>query len=573
MCGIIARIGEIRKGNTICEALEHLEYRGYDSFGVLQKLNDSIEITKDIGSLNNKHKDLLIQKKSFIELGHTRWATHGEVKKDNAHPHFDDKEKVYVVMNGIIENYNEFIKHINPENQSDTKVLAQLIGDNLEIFSPYQAIKNTIKKLKGDFSFIALIDNQIFAYKQGNPLLIGYDEKNIYLCSDINFLKKHSKKIGVLEDNTICIIDSNLKYQFFNKEEKISIEFIPVEKFNNKTPTLKETTSKWSMENEIYQQNDLSNIFNNYNKPTIENISNLISNKNYKNIIITGAGSSYNAGLYLHYLLREKGILSNCIVASELDGYCNLIENSIVFVFSQSGETGDLIRPIENLRQKNQIISIVNTKYSTLDRISNKTIYLECGEETGVAATKSFLSQILIIQMLTDSLENSNKLIQNESFKIDFSKLEYISNKVKSICKKIKSSQKLNLFYIGRDKWYPLALEGALKYKELTYNHAEGFAGGELKHGTLSLIEENSPVIVLGNSSAIIQNAIELQSRGATLIGISKNKNNIFDYYIEEEENITNTIIMIQLFAFHMALLKGNNPDKPRNLAKSVTVR
>lgn len=573
MCGIIGRISLDSSPQKTLLGLKELEYRGYDSYGILV----GNVLDKDVGEIKIAKIEVLNKIKSQIELGHTRWATHGRVVKENAHPHFDQTNKFFVVMNGIVENYNKVKKELNDlgyafNSQTDTEVIPQLFlhyfDGNLR-----RTLKKVLLKLKGDFSFLLKYDNIILGYKNINPIIIGKSENEIFVSSDSNLVQKNSENYYTLDDGEFFIstLDENLvTFEMFDKNfNKKNIEF--KKSAYSENDDIKETD--YFMQKEILEQKDVKKLLTQNNLVAIENLIKICKTKK---VFLVGAGTSYNAANFMHYILLKNNIFSNLILASELSNYINLIEDSLIVVFSQSGETADLIYPLKSLKINNQIITITNTPNSTLDRFSENSIYLNCGREVSVASTKAFVFQVYVSFVL-DYLINfdleklkSMTLLYENFFEIF---IESSHNIILDICSNFSNSN--SVFFIGRNQYFPFAVEGALKLKEISYIHAEGFAGGELKHGSLALIEKNTLSIVLGTDSEVLSNAQEIKTRGGILVGISNQENEIFDYHIKIPkffEEIFSTIV-VQKLALEMTLQKGYNPDKPRNLAKSVTVK
>ena len=579
MCGIIARVSTNENPIDTLEGVKFLEYRGYDSYGVLLSYNGVEKLDKNIGELPLKKLEQLKQIKSNIEIAHTRWATHGGVTKENAHPHFDKDKKFYVVMNGIIENYLDIKAQLRGKvefvSQSDTEVIPQLFsvyfkntGDNEKDL--LECCKKIMPMLKGEFSFIVKYKNTILGYKNINPIIAGIKEGEFLMSSDMGYVQNHCDKYYTLNDCEImiCSLESEVKYTLYENYSQIKPNWLISKKSDLDSDNKYDTY----MEKEIYEQKFIRNLIETDNLSSIKYLKNKITRG--EKVILSAAGTSYHAAYIMHHMLLRHNIMSQIIIASELNNYVSSIEDSIIVVFSQSGETADLIHPLKNLRDENEIFTITNSPNSTLDRFASRSIHLNCGREIGVASTKAFVSQVFVSHLLEAELDKSNKLSNLDKYEAQFDKV--ISDNMKTIdtiCSRF--SKNSDFFFIGRDLFHPLALEGALKLKEISYIHAEGFAGGELKHGTLALIEKNVPVVVLGSSSDIISNAIEIKTRGGVIIGISSKENEAYEYHLKIPdyfEDIYSTILM-QLIALKMTLLLGHNPDKPRNLAKSVTVK
>ncbi|MCA9495309.1 MAG: glutamine--fructose-6-phosphate transaminase (isomerizing) [Nanoarchaeota archaeon] len=578
MCGIIGRISSDESPLKTLNGLKELEYRGYDSYGILLSNKDKFILDKNTGELKIENIDKLKDFKSHIEIGHTRWATHGGVSIENAHPHFDEKKEFYVVMNGIIENYSQMKrllieKGVKFSSQTDTEIIPQLYAYYLnkeKMKDLLEITKLIISKLEGEFSFILKYKNQVLLYKNMNPLIIGTSPNELFFSSDLNLVEKNTKEYYILNDKEIIICsykDDIIKTKYFDSKHK---EFWPDFHISEKIEDSEKKNTRYYMEKEIFEQKNLRNLLTGDN---IEALNYLARQSREKEIILLGAGTSYHAAMMMHYQLLKKNILTRFILASELKNYLGVLKSKLLVVFSQSGETADLIFPLSYLKKDNEIFGIVNTKNSTLSRFSNHTLYLNCGKEVAVASTKAFVFQTFVSQLLCRILEYKTVDILRD-YEVDFDKVvEKNIKTIEKITKNFKNSK--SFFFMGRNEYFPLALEGALKLKEISYIHAEGFAGGELKHGSIALVEENVPIVILGGNKEILSNAIEVKTRGGILIGIDTHREKVYDYFLEVPENFKEifTVILMQLLAFKMTLELGHDPDKPRNLAKSVTVK
>lgn len=550
MCGILARFGSMKTIGPYLKAVSLLEYRGYDSYGFVSFGEKQI-IDKNVGTLNQVIYNKYSKEKTHSFLAHTRWATHGKVTNENAHPHYDNNKNFFVVMNGIIENYVElrdFLleKGYNFISQTDTEIIAHLYLYYSQKYSySMEIIAQKLQTfMKGDFSYVLYSEEKYIIFKNKNPLLLGKNNDEVVVSSDIDVIHLLCEQYCVLFDQTI-IVGRKDNFSFLQGIET---------EFEKTTPILSDVVNNFPsfMEKEIYDQQYYNNFFTSNNQEVISQLKKRITKKP---VYIMGAGTSYHSALLFHYTLLDLGIVSYPIIASELSNYLELLEGSIVVAFSQSGETADIIRNIEDVNC--ELYAVVNNLNSTLDRLATKSVYLNCGKEISVASTKAFLFQVLFIFSFT----NNTPKLEIRDFLDNFSYSEIISL----------LSKAASCFVIGRDKYYPLSLEAALKLKETTYINAQGYAAGELKHGSLALIEPGSLTIVLGDDSKTLANAQEVKTRGGVIIGISKQNQDVYDYHIQVT-SFHETILALQMLSLQVSYRKGINPDKPKNLAKSCTV-
>ena len=584
MCSIIGYIGSNDAAPILVRALEKMEYRGYDSVGIATKTKNEINIKKGVGKVAEvKTNENLQQMAGKIGIGHTRWATHGGVTKQNAHPHYSNSSNLAIVHNGIIENFQELRADLLSdgykfESETDTEVIVNLIQQNFEKTSDVkEAIIQTISKLKGHYAFVAMFqDGTLAAARFHEPLIIGIEKDNYYISSDVlGFIEKTDDAIYIDNENFIIVNDSGLEIFNFEGQKvkssitKVSKEFADVYKGDYAHFTLKEISEQ------------PQTILKSGNKKDIQKFVESI--KNSETLYITGSGSSYNAAEVTKYLMSKFTKTSiTPIISSELPFSINNIgKNSTFIAISQSGESADVLHAIRIAKESNsKIFSIINHQNSSLSQESELTLGINCGPEIGVAATKSFTSQLAVLYQITNQL--CDNCISTDWQKISdaFSYILDNDSKIKQIAKQLNEIS--DIYVLGRGIHFPIAKEAALKLKELTYIHAEGIAGGELKHGPLALMDSSVFVIIINPTDSTygdtMNSANEIKARGAKIIGISNKNDSVYDYWIEIPEMDDSSyplveIIPIQLLSYYAALEKNTDPDYPRNLAKSVTVK
>jgi glucosamine--fructose-6-phosphate aminotransferase (isomerizing) len=585
VCGIIAfkSKDKVSVNDYLVEGLKKLEYRGYDSFGMAYKSN-SVDIIKRVGKIGEFCFDKGIVSEQGI--AHTRWATHGGVNEINAHPHYSKNKKIVVVHNGIIENYQEIKNFLLNEgyefiSETDTEVIPHLIEYFMNSGNNFlNATKLALKEIEGSFAVVIMHENEMIGARNGSPLVIGLKDRNYFMASDIPAFLKHTNKVIFLEDGEMAYIDKNNNIEFYKYEsgeiiqkntKEVNYGVGEAEKGSYPHFMLKEIEEqKYTIKRAIQQDKELI-------RKVVEEI------KNAKGVFFVGAGTSYHACFAASYLFSHIAKMHvNVVLASEFPNYEDFInEKTLVIALSQSGETADVLEAVKSAKRKNaKVISIVNVVGSSLTRLSDYNIMMNAGPEICVLSTKSYTSQLAIIILLAYKIIGKEKVAKETIGKVSNIVPKIIENREKifKIAEKLKD--KKDIFLIGRNSEYPTALEGALKIKEVSYIHAEGFAGGELKHGTIALIEKGTPVIVFCSEKTkkqIISNAMEVKARGAYVIGIGKEDNEVFDDFlsVDDIKNANNIlmIIPIQVLAYKLAVLRGLDPDKPRNLAKSVTVK
>ena len=605
MCGIIGISSNKSVSANIINSLKKLEYRGYDSAGIATLSDGFIKEVKSEGRVENLEKNFDLKILSGnIGIGHVRWATHGVPNSINAHPH--SSENVSVVHNGIIENSTLLKKHlINKghkfKSQTDTEVIVHLITENLKTSELQEAITKTLKQLHGSFALGIIFKDKpdlIVGARRGSPLAVGYGPNENYLGSDSYALKSMTNKITYLDDGEFCIIKKD-EVNFFNESgKKINKKILEL---SSNEQNYEKGDFKHFMAKEIEEQpatlktgikeyvDNLNNDINIYNFPW--KISEI------KSITLIGCGTAYHSCLMAKYWFEELTSLDvNIDIASEFRYRKNRFKSDTLYVFvSQSGETADTYAALD-LCNKNMMktCAVVNVIESSIARDSNFVLPIHCGPEIGVASTKAFLGQILILYMFALKLGSLRNEIENKIYQDKIKDLKnlpnliektlLIDNDIQAIASTFNEAK--GSMFLGRGFSYPIALEGALKLKELSYVHAEGYPAGEMKHGPLALIEEGMPVVVLAPRDSYykktISNMQEVIARGAKVLLITnKSTDEVVSENIWETIEVENTnddllpfllTIPLQKLAYYSALKKGYDIDKPRNLAKSVTV-
>ncbi|BCX14021.1 MAG: glutamine--fructose-6-phosphate aminotransferase [isomerizing] [Candidatus Dojkabacteria bacterium] len=607
MCGIVSYSGRSNALEVILKGLQKLEYRGYDSVGISLISGSEIITNKHVGSVSEFSSQIsensLQNFKSSCGIGHTRWATHGKVDLTNTHPHFSNNKKIAVVHNGIIENYLELKTHLEKlgfsfYSETDTEVIPNLVQSFVDTgMNLIEAFKETLKMLKGSFA-IAMVTSiepkKIFIAKCKSPLVIGKNKGEFYVASDANALLEFCNNFLFMEDETYAILEYGKQPKLFNfRGNSVKVNF----------KKLKLTAKQVSNKNyddymlkEINEQPEvIKNIISEYLSDSGFKSEFLnLNKKDFKRIIILACGSSYNAGLLGKYWIEKFAqIPTNVEIASEFKLRNPVLKKSdLIIAISQSGETADTISAVEYAKSKKcKIVAICNTPESTLDRMSNQTIFLNAGHEVGVAATKTFLAQVAILFLIAINLaHNKFKKFKIEEYLSEFTKISDKIHETLSFTSQIESlSQKYahfkNFFFLGRGLAYPLAIEGALKLKEISYIHAEGLPVGEMKHGSIALIDELFPSVVLAFKNfyfdKTLSNALEIKARNGKVILFTDEQISFDSKFIDDFLTLPQVkfdmepfvfIVILQLFAYYVAKKLGRNVDKPRNLAKSVTV-
>lgn len=582
MCGIVGYIGFREPKDVLIEGLKTLEYRGYDSAGIALKNDTSVQVIKEVGrisSLEEKiNKEKLID--SHIGIAHTRWATHGGVTEVNAHPHTIGR--VTLVHNGIIENAMELKKKLSGEGvlfktETDTEVLTALIDyyyDN----DPIMAIERAINDVRGSYALAIIFKDQdkLFAVRKDLPLIVGYGDKEYFVASDISAIINYTNRYSLLDENEIVTLDFNgISVVKDDKEIKKEVLVTELTAESKEKCGYEHYMLKEIMEEPIVLEKTL--------KPFIDNFDNIFDVSGYEEIHIVACGSAMYAGMIGKSLLEENSnIRVLCEVASEYR-YKKILydRKTLVVLISQSGETADTIAAMRKAKENGALtLAIVNVKGSTIARESDRQIFIEAGPEIAVATTKAYILQVAVMALLVcrvagkkdivDELKRLPRLLKEVVDKRD----TYLE-----IAKKI--SDREDIFFIGRKIDYAISLEGSLKLKEVSYIHSEAYQAGELKHGTISLIDKGTPVFAIVTEDDIrektISNICEVKARGAMIIVVSNEDGFESDYLIKvpRVSEFLQPILVVpclQLIAYEVAKIRGCDIDKPKNLAKSVTV-
>ena len=588
MCGITGYVGERPAAPFLVDSLFRLEYRGYDSAGIAT-LDSGLHIRKDKGQIAEIESNLkLSDLPGTIGIGHTRWATHGVPSQQNSHPHTDCKNEFAVVHNGIIENYSELKEELASKghkfkSETDTEIIAHLIeesySDDLE-----KAVITTVGKLDGSFALAILSSKEpdkIIAIRNKSPLVIGIGDGENFLASDIPAFLKETKKVIILENNEYAILTKN----------EVTVKDLATGEKRGKEP--QEIT--WSAEAAekggfpYFAEKEIKEIPNAVEAvlATRDNIKKITENvRDIDKIVLIACGTSYHAALIGKYLLEKNcKIRAEAALASEFPyGLANVVDSkTLVIAISQSGETADTLQAVQIAREKGaKVFGVVNVVGSSLDREANFTAYSSAGPEIAVIATKTFVAQLTILYMFafmlggksTEALQGLPELIRKT--------IESTEDQVKSVAEHIKDRE--SVYFIGRGLAYPLVLEGALKLKEISYIHAEGMPAGELKHGTLSLIADKVPVIVCLMPEAYdrtMGNIEEVKARDGYVVAVTNEKDEKAAKHVDVVIKVPEAegqlypllqVIPLQLLAYYTTVSRGLDPDKPRNLAKCVTV-
>ena len=590
MCGIIGFIGNEPAASIVLQGLLKLEYRGYDSAGLASINNGRLHLKKDEGRIEEINARYRLSKlPGSIAIAHTRWATHGGVNRKNAHPHSDCTGQIAVVHNGIVDNYREMRRNLESKghvftSETDTEVIPHLMEDYLNEGSTFErAVRMTSQQLNGSYAFIAISvrePEKMVATRRDNPLVIGIGNRGTFATSDILSLDSCDEVIFP-EDGELAILN-NQGVAFLNAEGR------PIQKKATPLNIREQYSDKGDyahfMLKEIMEEPQAIRTAIMQDQHTFTEIA--IDILRAKQVVITACGTSRYAALVGRYLFSEvANKFCDVVMASEFHYFSESVDkNTLVIAVSQSGETADVIEGVKRAKANGaRIISIVNRPGSILCRMSDSVVHLNCGPEIAVAATKSLISQLAIFYLLSFAMVNqfeqvvtSLRDIANELTRM----LGGNGTRLERLAEKLKKSR--DFYYIARGINFPIASEAALKLKEISYIHAEGLPAGELKHGTLALIEEETPVVAICPNDhtfyETLDNGMEAKSRGAFIIGVSDIEDDLYDFWIEipQVDRLFYplvSIVPLHLLAYYIATKGGKDPDKPRNLTKSVTVK
>ena len=613
MCGIVAYIGKEQAFPIILKGLKRLEYRGYDSAGIALINQDQLNVFKKAGKVSNLEEFMLHQDHSGNSgIGHTRWATHGAPNDTNAHPHVSMDGSIALIHNGIIENYNALKQELMRQgylfkSETDTEVLVHLVDfiSKKENVWFGEALRLALLNVVGAYAIVAISKNfpgQMVAARKSSPLVVGIGANgDFYLASDATPIVEYTKRVVYLEDEEIAVIKLGEELKIYNISDQEKTPYI--QQLELELEALEKGGYDHFMLKEIHEQpRSIHDCFRG-RLNSQEGWVSLGGLKEYeqkmiqaKRLVIVACGTSWHAGLVGEYLIEELARINVEVEYASEFRYRNPIinEEDVVIAISQSGETADTLAALELAKSKGAtILGICNVVGSSISRITDAGSYTHAGPEIGVASTKAFTAQVTILSLLALSLAHKKGTISESEFRILIAELEAIPEKVQRVLEnnahieKISSEFKdvTNALYLGRGSLFPVALEGALKLKEISYIHAEGYPAAEMKHGPIALIDENMPIFVIatqGNSyEKVVSNIQEVKARKGKIIAIvtegDEHLKEIADYHIEIPKSHEFFVpilatIPFQLISYHIAVMRGCNVDQPRNLAKSVTV-
>ncbi|MBI3033579.1 glutamine--fructose-6-phosphate transaminase (isomerizing) [Candidatus Woesearchaeota archaeon] len=587
MCGIIAYKGKGNAASIALDGLKRLEYRGYDSWGIAISSDSRIGIYKHVGRVGNAEiPAAMAGKPARLAIAHTRWATHGGISEKNAHPHLDCSGKIALAHNGIVENYQELKKRLQSQNhkfasESDTEVIVHLVENYMNL-GVKKAVQKAVSELKGRSAIVVLTSNgEIVAARKGSPLIVGYGDDEYFIASDIPAFLQHTSRVMYLDDNEMVSLEQEPRFYSMATGKEIRKRIVQIDW---KVEAAEKGSYRHFLIKEIMEQKDTLWRAANQDEQKLVKVAEQINSAYGTFLVGCGtAGKVCMTGEYFFAKIAKKHV--NYCVASEFPNYISfLTPKTLMIPVSQSGETADVLEAINAAKKRKvRIISLLNVFGSTMMRVSDDFFMVNAGIEKAVVSTKATTAQLSVLLLLAyasaGNLNEGKRLLLDTASAVNDMLNPRYEEHIRKLAEKL--YEKEHIYIIGRSLNYPIALEASIKIQETSYIHAEGFAGGELKHGPIALISHDTPCIVLAandeSKDEIISNAMEVKARGAYIIGIAPDNNEVFDYWIKVPDAgnaspIVN-IIPVQILAYHLAVLKGLDPDMPRNLAKSVTVK
>jgi len=590
MCGIFGYVGKRSDaGRIVVRGIKNLEYRGYDSWGIARMIDGSIVINKSIGKIGAVNPESFSDVCS-LAIAHTRWATHGGVTVENAHPHLSADQTIAVVHNGIVENYQALRDELKKKgyafrSETDTEVISHLLQEEMKSGGTFSdAVRHACLRFDGRYAFVALNagTHELIAARRGSPLIIGIGKGETFVASDIPAFMEHTRTVNYLDDGEMVVTNGE-KTLFFDLKNGRGIKKRNVEITWDRQQAEKGEYEHFMLK-EIMDQKESIRRAVNQDEEQIQTIAQAI--RDAKGTFLSGCGTAGKvcmAAEYFFSVVAKHHV--NYAPSSEFPLYHHfLVPESLLIVVSQSGETVDVLEAMETAKKKGaKVLSIVNVEGSSIDRSSDYTLLINAGPERAVASTKAATGQMAVLLLVAYALkgrlnEGRQVLLEAAEQINDMLNPRYLEH-IAGIAERLKAHE--NLYIIGKSWNYPMALESAIKIQEVSYVHAEGFAGGELKHGPIALIQKGTPCIaLLGNDEVkmdTLSNTIELKARGAHTIGIGPENNEAFDEWIRVPDAGTAqaivNIVPVQILAYYLAIKRGLDPDMPRNLAKSVTVK
>ena len=601
MCGIIGRIGRDDVVDQLLTGLRNLEYRGYDSAGIAVRNGSGIDVLKREGEVDELAE--IVDRYGPVGsagIGHTRWSTHGPPNDENAHPHTDCTGRVAVVHNGIIDNHNRLKESFDGHeftSQTDTEVIAHLIESELDAgYDPERAFDRAVERLSGSYAIVAMIEGteRIFAVRNGSPLVIGRDDEGFYLASDVPAFREFTDEVVYLQDDDSVVL-SRESYTVRNGDgmtvdrsvERVQWDAEEAGRGGYDHYMLKEiheqpTVLRSSVRGRTDQLAGRTT-FEEIDPGTFEAID---------TVHLVAMGTSYHAALYAETLLSHRGIRAQSFLSGEYGASPPPVdENTLVIAVSQSGETADTLSAVRSVQGSGvRTLAVTNVVGSTLTRECDDVVYIRAGPEIGVAATKSFTSQVAVLALLIERIAEDTVGPNTESAEL-LEEITALPDRLQQVLDETTAAEvaaELHgsdaYFFIGRGTGHAVALEGALKFKEITYEHAEGFSAAELKHGPLALVTENTPVFAVFTGvdhERTLHNVMEVRARNAPVVGVGSPGIDRIDNHVDHRLTIPRTNpelsgvlanVQLQLVSYHAAKLLSRSIDKPRNLAKSVTV-